>query len=66
MKKCHYCGEEFDEELTVAGLRAPDIIVRSAERLGCYTGMDTVKIDVGDISAAQAAGRISEIVKGSR
>ena len=49
-----------------AGLRAPDTIVRSAERLGCYTGMDTVKIDVGDISAAQAAGRISEIVKGSR
>lgn len=47
-----------------AGLRAPDVIERSAERLACYSGMDTVKIDVGEISAAQAAEQIAQIVKG--
>ena len=47
-----------------AGLRAPDVIERSVERLACYSGMDTVKIDVGEISAAQAAEQIAEMVKG--
>ena len=47
-----------------AGLRLPDVIERSVERLACYGGMNTVKIETGELSAAQAAEQIAEIVKG--
>ena len=36
-------------------IRAEDIIERSVMRLGNYSGMDTEKIDVSEISAKQAA-----------
>lgn len=44
-----------------AGRRAPDIIERSTERLPLYSALDTVKIDVSDISPEQVAERISAL-----
>lgn len=41
-----------------AGLRTEDVIGRSLDRLPCYEGLDTVKIDVSQISPGQAAERI--------
>lgn len=41
------------------GARAGDIIERSVQRLPLYDRMDTVKIDVGRISARQAAEQIA-------
>lgn len=37
------------------GLREPDVIERSVERLPLYEALDTVKLDVSNISAAEAA-----------
>lgn len=44
-----------------AGLRAPDIILRSVQRLPLYEKLDTIKIDVSDISPRQAAQRIMQL-----
>lgn len=43
-----------------AGKRKPDIIERSLARLPLYRELDTVKIDVSDISPAEAATRIKD------
>lgn len=40
------------------GLREPDVIGRSVERLPLYEALDTVKLDVSNISAAEAAKTI--------
>lgn len=40
------------------GVRKPDIIQRAVKRLRLYDTMDTVKIDVSEITAKQAAERI--------
>lgn len=40
------------------GLRAPDILDKSAAYLGCYGALRTVKLDVSAISAEDAAGKI--------
>lgn len=44
-----------------AGLRAPDIISRSLQRLPLYEKLDTVKIDVSDLSPLQAAERMMQM-----
>ena len=44
-----------------AGLRAPDIISRSLQRLPLYEKLDTVKIDVSDLSPIQAAERMMQM-----
>ena len=44
-----------------AGLRAPDIISRSLQRLPLYEKLDTVKIDVSDLLPLQAAERIMQM-----
>ena len=44
-----------------AGLRSGDIIKRSTERLPMYRALDTVKIDVSEITAAEAAEMIAEL-----
>ncbi len=51
-----------------AGLRDPGIVERSLARLPAYDGMKTVKLDVSDITAEQAADRIVQMVqeRGSR
>ncbi len=43
------------------GLRSGDIIKRSTERLPMYLALDTVKIDVSEITAAEAAEMIAEL-----
>ncbi|MBR5231320.1 MAG: AAA family ATPase [Clostridia bacterium] len=43
------------------GLRTQDILERSAARLPLYEKMDTVKIDVSDISPSAAAQRIAAL-----
>lgn len=40
------------------GLREPDVIGRSVERLPLYEALETVKLDVSNISAAEAAKTI--------
>lgn len=45
------------------GIRQPDVIERSVARLSLYEKMDTVKIDVSNISAWQAAEQIAGFVK---
>jgi broad-specificity NMP kinase len=45
-----------------AGLRSDDVIERSLARLGNYKNMDTLKIDVSNMSAEQAAQNIAELV----
>ena len=42
-----------------AGIRQGDVIARSVERLPLYDALDTVKIDVSEISPAEAAERIA-------
>ncbi len=53
------CGEESLrhrlEKDVANGLREPDVIGRSVERLPLYEALDTVKLDVSNISAAEAA-----------
>lgn len=44
-----------------AGFRNPDVAQRSLQRLPLYECLDTVKVDVSDISAAEAAGIISRL-----
>lgn len=44
-----------------AGLRAPDIISRSLQRLPLYEKLDTVKIDVSDLSPLQVAERMMQM-----
>jgi broad-specificity NMP kinase len=46
-----------------SGVRAPDVIERSVQRIPLYEKMDTVKIDVNSISPEQAAQKIVQIVK---
>ena len=40
------------------GIRKPDVLERSIARIGMYDEMDTIKIDVSDITPAKAAGKI--------
>jgi len=46
------------EKDTAEGRREPGGLPRSMERMGLYEGMDTIKIDVSERTAAQAAGII--------
>lgn len=47
-------------------VRTPDVLERSLQRLPLYEKMHTVKLDVSDITARQAAARIADAVqKGS-
>jgi broad-specificity NMP kinase len=49
------------------GIRKADIIDRSVQRLELYNNMDTVKIDVSDISPKQTAIEIVKLIeKGER
>lgn len=43
------------------GLREPDIIARSIERLPLYEFLDTVKIDTTGITAEEVAERIAAL-----
>lgn len=45
------------------GIRQPDIIDRSVQRIPLYEHMATIKIDVGNLSAQQAAKQICKIVQ---
>ncbi|VBB07327.1 Hypothetical protein LUCI_2571 [Lucifera butyrica] len=45
------------------GLREPDIVGRSSQRLALYNTMDTLKVDVSTITAEQAAKEICAIIK---
>ncbi len=40
------------------GIRQPDVIPRSVGRIALYNGLRTMKVDVSEISAEQAADRI--------
>ena len=42
-----------------AGIRQPDIIERSTARIPLYDSLNTVKVDVSEISAAEAAESIA-------
>ncbi len=44
-----------------AGIREPDIIQRSAARLELYDSIDSVKVDVSEMSAEQAAEFIANM-----
>lgn len=44
-----------------AGIRKEDVIVRSIERLPLYAALDTVKIDVSDLSVEQTAEIIASL-----
>ena len=44
-------------------VRTPDVLERSLQRLPLYEKMHTVKIDVSDITARQAAGQIADAVQ---
>ena len=44
------------------GLRGPDALLRSLERVDLYREMDTVKLDVSRITALQAAREICRLV----
>jgi hypothetical protein len=46
-----------------AGLRDPDDVPRAIERLRLYDALDTVKIDVSDITAIQAAEQIEASIE---
>lgn len=47
------------------GARTADVLERSIPRLALYRNMDTVKIDVSEISARQAAEKIAGIIRNS-
>jgi AAA domain len=58
-------AEALSERLSrdiAAGKREPAIMERSLARLPLYDGLDTVKIDVTDISPADAATRIKDLL----
>lgn len=42
----------------ISGIRTPDVLERSLQRLPLYEKMDTIKIDVSSVSAQEAARRI--------
>lgn len=44
-----------------AGLRQPEILERSVQRLPLYDALRTVKLDVSDLTPEEAAGRISAL-----
>lgn len=44
-----------------AGIRQADVIERSVRRLALYAGLQTIKIDVSDITPAQAAEQIRNL-----
>lgn len=46
-----------------SGVRMADVIERSVQRIPLYEKMDTVKIDVGNISPEQAAQQIIQMVQ---
>ena len=55
--------EALSERLSrdiAAGKREPAIIERSLARLPLFGGLDTIKVDVSDISPADAANRIKD------
>lgn len=43
------------------GLRQPDVIGRSLDRLTCYAGLDTLKLDVSDQTPEQAVRLIAKL-----
>ena len=45
-----------------AGLRSEDVLARSCARLPLYETMDSVKIDVSQITAQEAAAQIAAMV----
>ncbi len=45
------------------GIREADVIDRSIKRIELYSKMDTIKIDVSNITACQAAQQICKIVQ---
>ncbi|HEX3018473.1 MAG TPA: AAA family ATPase [Caproicibacter sp.] len=47
------------------GARTADVLERSIPRLALYRNMDTMKIDVSEISARQAAEKIAGIIRNS-
>lgn len=49
------------ERDVTAGVRSADVIERSVARIPLYAGLDTVKIDVSSITAAEAAQRIARL-----
>jgi broad-specificity NMP kinase len=60
------CSEEaLRSRLTLDvqnGLRTDDVIARSIQRLGNYTQMDSVKVDVTELTASQAAEEIFDSI----
>ena len=46
-----------------AGLRQPDVVERSVARLPLYQNMDTIHLDVSEISPQEAAQKIAQLVK---
>lgn len=63
------CTEKALRERIMAdvetGARTADVLERSVPRLSLYRNMDTVKIDVSEISARQAAEKIAGIIRNS-
>ena len=49
-----------------AGIRSPDVIERSVARLGCYPALNTRKLCVDSVSAAEAARLIFEDMRSSQ
>lgn len=63
------CSEEALKERLLrdidSGVRQTEIVKRSIARLPLYKRMDTVKVDVSDITARQAAALIGGMIKAS-
>lgn len=49
------------EKDVAAGVRSADVIERSVARIPLYAELDTVKVDVSNITAAEAARRIARL-----
>lgn len=49
------------EKDVAAGVRNADVIERSVARIPLYAELDTVKVDVSNITAAEAARRIARL-----
>ncbi len=60
------CGEKtLRERLSrdiAAGIRMPDVIGRSLERLPLYAGLDTEKLVTDGLTAEQVAGRLQRLL----
>ncbi len=64
------CSKEALEERLSAdiqcGRRSPSVIGRSVPRLPFYEKLDTIKLDVSTIPAAEAAKKISDQIRGGQ